>query len=313
MKYNVRNVATAVCYVGGWVGVSLWIADDKLDLRKWKVTNHYVSSEHLQDPIHLSLRCRTRPPPISCSDYAAGRVLLQVALDGVVPLQGAGVLEIGSGVGTTAIGLAMAARQAGGDNPTRVIATDICPEGIANLTANAKRHGFDQEDGSTNLRICRWDGSCGNAAVQELLRAQHQHLGPPVHITHVIGADLVYHGGADAAGGLANTLASLLALDPSIKVTLLLVNRFSGGAVAAMYNMTGVNAMTASSTMDPALVAFQEHCQAHGLYAEVTELPHELVEQVTASQSLMTQGWWWLCGRWEGLTLVKISDRKRSI
>lgn len=50
--------------------------------------------------INVTLNALTRPPPIGCLEWPAGRVLLQWCLD-CLPLRNATILEIGSGIGTT--------------------------------------------------------------------------------------------------------------------------------------------------------------------------------------------------------------------
>lgn len=58
----------------------------------------------------------------------------------------------------------------------------------------------------------------------------------------------MYHGfDVEADRGLVSTLAALLKANPDIKITLLLVDRFSGGAVAAVSHVAGVNQARPSS------------------------------------------------------------------
>ena len=113
-------------------------------------------------PLSLSLQARTRPPPIGAMDWPAGRVLLQLLLEGdeehglpPVPPRGASVLEIGAGIGTAAVGFGLAVKQQAEScahegllkrgpsvpPPTRVIATDVCAESLAILAANAEVRG----------------------------------------------------------------------------------------------------------------------------------------------------------------------------
>ena len=101
-----------------------------------------------------------------------------------------------------AIGLALAAQTAGkdSDNASRVIATDVCHESLDNLRSNALKNGLRvgtaqeilhealQHSGTTpSLGISRWDASLGTLNTLPL---------PASDITHLIGADVVYHGGA---------------------------------------------------------------------------------------------------------------------
>ena len=117
MAPRARSAATAraaLSYFGVGGALALYTLDEQLDLRRWRVARHHVSAPTLAAPLSLSLQARTRPPPIGAMDWPAGRVLLQLLLEGdgddlpPVPPRGATVLEIGAGIGTAAIGLGLA-------------------------------------------------------------------------------------------------------------------------------------------------------------------------------------------------------------
>jgi len=130
--------------------------DEYLDLRKWKRVAHMVRDPSSTTLLHFTLAARTRPPPIGCMDWPAGRALLEwAATDGLHRAASASttVLEIGSGVGTTAVGLALlaehAAQEAGASHESgapaprvTVIATDVCHESLSNLRRNAAANGL---------------------------------------------------------------------------------------------------------------------------------------------------------------------------
>ena len=123
----------------------------------------------------LQLRFKARPPPIGCAAWPAGRVLLEWAVR-EVPTTGATVLEMGSGIGTTSLGLALAAARAAHDNkgeaPSTIVATDICSRSLETLLENAASNGIPVADASCSraalLRVGQWDASEGEAAVGRL-------------------------------------------------------------------------------------------------------------------------------------------------
>ena len=148
----------ALGYFGVGGALALYTLDEQFDLRRWRVARHDISAPSLAARLPLTLQARTRPPPIGAMDWPAGRVLLQLLLEGdkvrglpPVPLRGAAVLEIGAGIGTAAVGLGMAVKQAESRQPdsfmpagrvrpppTRVLATDVCTESLAILASNAE-------------------------------------------------------------------------------------------------------------------------------------------------------------------------------
>mgnify|MGYP002632803541 CR=1 FL=1 len=283
----------------GWL-----LVDEHFDLRPWKRVHHRIISHALPKPLDLELRARRRPPPIGCMEWPAGRVLLQLLLDEELVRCdcAACVLEIGAGVGTTAIGLALAATTVGDSAPLlKVVATDSCESALANLRDNATANGVAAP---SLLRAEQWDASDGTSALTSCPVE-------PSSLTHVIGADIVYHGGAAEGGedlesgrGLAATLAMLLREQPGISVTLLLVDRFSGGAVAALALNAGVR--HTSTTVDPALAAFEKHCQEQSLSVSREPVPSSVVRSVSAFQPIWTRASWWLAGTWEGLQVYRV-------
>ena len=261
-------------------GAAAWYLDERGSLRSWRRASHSFVLPPMRESLHapakldLALRVKVRPPPIGCADWPAGRALLEVALRDI-PRSGAKVLELGAGVGVTALGLAKASTCAAvisNARPTEIVATDVCEASLANLRENATSNGVAVTcvHGTTrdHAAACHstavlstgvWDAAGGKAAVERL-----KSLGvDPLELTHVLGSDVMYHGFDDAASvgrplmlarvlrderhffsdfrvqmesnaGLASTLAALLEANPRLQITLLLVDRFSGGAVAAV-------------------------------------------------------------------------------
>jgi hypothetical protein len=240
-------------------GAVAWYLDEKGLVRPWRRVRHamFVPSV-VGEPtkiMELFFRVKACPPPIGCAEWPAGRVLLEMALD-MIPPSDETVLEIGAGVGVTALGLAKSSAAARAlhihTQPTAVVATDICEASLENLRTNAASNGItvrpvrsnheqgyhDVVDGElppATLTVGLWDAAGGQGAVQRL----NLDLGIDARdLTHVLGADIMYHGfdnvAAAANEGLVSTLAALLKANPNIQITLLLVDRFSGGAVAAV-------------------------------------------------------------------------------
>jgi hypothetical protein len=136
----------------------MWYADSRGWIRSWQTNSHTIRVNE-SDSIEMRIRTKIAPPPIGALEWPAGRVMLQWALDGGVPRTGGSVLEIGSGVGTTSIGMALAFHRAAaykceyenresdtatrstGAAPTRVIATDVCGASLENLRNNARSNG----------------------------------------------------------------------------------------------------------------------------------------------------------------------------
>lgn len=306
-------------YLGGMLTLGAVAADEWLDLRQWKHVQH-----SLVEPVQLTVRIRARTRAGAdeagqgCVDWPTGRALLQWAVDGGVPLLGAHVLEIGAGVGLTSIGLALAAQRAseekgraspatagGPPNATSVIATDVCEVALTNLRCNAASNG------ASAMRAELWDAAGGREAVERMPVA-------PRALTHVIGADLVSQPIAGAArpaaggtarhcggDGLEATLAALLEANPELSVTLVLYNRFAGGAVSAL--ASNVGAQDVGCTLDPAIVAFERRCSEHGLRTSREALPPSCARRLAATQPLHVRAQWLLGGVWDGLLLYHVS------
>ena len=298
------NRGAIAAYLGVGASFLAYALDERLDIRKWKTIRHRVA---LEPPIDFTLRARTRPPPIGCAEWPAGRVLLELAVDDCLHHKGSTVLEIGSGIGTAAIGLALA-------GAATVAATDGCEEALANLRANAVANGLSvlaprssstTSAAQSGLLVARWDAAAGQSAVASLPV-------PPSQLTHVIGADLVYSGGADgvdvgadeAERGLVPTLAAVLRAAPHAEARLILVDRFSGGAVSALSSNAGV--ALPSAARDASLVAFERRCAAAGLRVQAGPLPAHVAERVHASQGMLQRLSWFVCGTWDGLLLYTL-------
>ena len=295
------------------------MADEALDIRKWKQTNYEVFfrrrsasvSDDAPSSIHLSVRCRTRPPPIGCMEWPAGRVLLQWALDeaGLGEHDGSGgvVLELGAGIGITAIGLAVAQRQSSATQQ-QIVATDVCADTLTLLRSNAEAHGIDKDA----LRVAHWDAALGEESVRTLPC-------PLAEVSHILGADVIYYGFgvnnpadntepgehvSSEAIGLPHTLAALLRERPSLRVSLLVVDRFSGGMVSAVAATAGVH--QPSTTVDPAVTRFVRGCEEVGLVVESTPLPPSVIATVMASQSLLARAVWWVAGHYDGMAVLSV-------
>jgi SAM-dependent methyltransferase len=328
-----RGWTAPVVYLGSISAFAALAADEYLDLRRWKRVAHSIREPVSGDVVSFSLRARTRPPPIGSMDWPAGRALLDwSAAEGLhCPHSAATVLEIGSGVGTTAIGLVLLADHAirisaRPEAQLRVVATDVCEASLSNLAANARANGLPAEGVESfegppaappppaRLITARWDAACGAGSLPHGLKSQ---------LTHVIGADVVYAGGADGVliqqarhrqgceggsdsprAGLAATLDELLRLAPQAQVRLVLVNRFAGGAVATLAAVASVPVQ--STTVNPSLTAFEDACRARGLRVEASPVPLDVIKSVQATQSLLTRVAWLLADTWGGLVCYRI-------
>lgn len=292
-------------YLGGLGTLGLVAADHYLDLRKWKSVNYSVPLHDKHRLLSISLHARTRPPPIGQMEWPGGRILLQWALDegGLGSPSSGGVLEIGAGIGLTAIGLALA-RQDGGSHtaPQAVVATDICDSTLALLRANGDRNGCGDA-----VHVAHWDAAAGQEALGSLPI-------PLSQLAHIVGADVVYYGfgtDTDASGdGLCKTLAALLDAKPSLSITLMVTDRFSGGAVAALSGAAGVNSTSPNTTVDPAVLKFERSCSELGLVVHKQPVPRAVLERVWESQWPMARLYWSLAGFYDGISLVRVEPRK---
>ena len=262
-----------------------------LSLRSSRLQEHRVDSSALPEPVTMSIRSMMRYGIDSTGtiEWPGGRVLLQYLMD-TLPLDKPGtVLEVGSGVGTTAIGLALAAGPASAESGSarrlNVVASDCDEAACSVLRENAERNGV------ASLPVVKWDAASDAVlpiAVDEL--------------THLIGADVVYYGGADDTDaddastskvrGLAGTLAVLLAQRPSLEVVLLCTERFPAEHTEGR---------------DAALLQFERRCVAHGLHVTRQPVPAATERRVREAQSLAVRGAWWVSGMWESLWLYHVS------
>lgn len=302
-------------------------------------------------------------------EWPGGRVLLQWAIDEArlhLPLEpasspagsGTGVpggnrmssgviMEMGAGIGTTSIGIAVAAAslaatqaaaigsaplpspagdpQVGGamsDSNLVVVATDVCEEALRNLRSNVSAHGravVERGRGLVELRAEPWDACRGEESVDAL----------PVPIGSLrclIGSDVVYHG-FDPWPGKSNTAAPGprgspadhhrgLGLEATLAALLkrrpdlpvvLLLEDRFSGGVASA--VAGVAGLVVKpSTTDPAIESFCKRCAQVGLDVERVPLPKEVVRSVQSSQDLLTKARWWFFGTWDGgLALYRIT------
>jgi len=95
------------------------------------------------------------------------------------------------------------------------------------------------------------------------------------------------------------------------QVTLLLVNRFSGGAVSALSHIAGV--AHESTSLDASLGRFERQAAAAGLRLRRGPVPEAVAGRVRAEQSLATRAQWWLAAYWDGLLLYQVSLECGSI
>lgn len=167
------------------------------------------------------------------------------------------------------------------------------------------------------LHVLNWNAAGGAAAVAALASAGVK----PEALTHVIGADLAsmpsYHAGLATAGttgsgaaeeasmqasvahvadptrGLEPTLAALLTANPKLVITLLLVDRRSAAAVAALAQAVAPTYSSSRSALalpqqgelqDPSLMWFAARCEALGLTLERRPVPPDTLARVAASQ-----------------------------
>ena len=322
-------------YVGGMAALTAYALDEWLDLRKWRRVSHAVPL-HDSERLVVGLRARTRPPPIGAMDWPGGRTLLQWVLD-VEELDAAdgAVLEIGSGIGLTAIGLALArnaheargvstssravqvgdsscdetpvassavkhATESSSTSSRAIHATDACDETLKLLRENAEAHALPL----SALRVSKWDAAAGTAALASLPVAIDE-------ISHVIGSDVIYHGfgeeeeaEAEANGrGLERTLSALLRAKPNLNVRLLAVDRFSGGAVAALSGAAGVNVTSPAVTVDPAITEFVRRCEGVGLAVERCDVPPSVQHRVASDRGWLA----WIFGNDEGMIILKVT------
>jgi hypothetical protein len=293
-------------------------ADSKGWVREWRIKQHAVAIAGLAEPTVIAFRYRCVPPPIGLLEWPAGRILLQLAVDGGIPLQDACVLEIGSGSGTTAVGFQKAITTAfysstsidHKSNPTTLIATDVCHESLQNLMFNARLNNLEAHESGpckpNSIRVCHWNATGGDI---ESLPA------PVSELTHVIGADVAYFGGPSSLSTdrndrhLVKTISELLAANPRLsgKITLLLVDRFSGPSVAAVSQLVGVGAENMTPLIDPAIQHFENECVRFDLHASREYISDDLQQRILEGLSSFDRFKWMWFGNFEGMYVYRIS------
>ena len=287
-------------YLGGLATLTAVAADHYLDIIKWKRIRYTVPIQD-NNKIAVSLRARTRPPPIGQMEWPGGRFLLQYLLDECGFASSGAILEIGAGIGLTSCGLAKA-RKEHLNNHSPIIATDYDEPSLQLLRSNAA-----ENECSDIVKVAHWDAASGDKALKTL----------PINLSelsHVIASDVVYHGfgvETDPSGdGLPKTLSALLHAKPSLDVTILLTDRFSGGAVAAFSGAAGVNTATAvPTTVDPELARFEATCHGLGLTVRREPIPAAVLERVASSQWPLARFYWWMAGWYEeesGMSVVRV-------
>ena len=263
--------------------------------RRWKRVEHLDITSPRTATFCLDLRAVWKAPPLDSIDWPAGRVLLQLLLD-TLPLRDAKVLELGAGIGTTAVGLAIATSNS-------ITAVDHDRDALQLLQKNAQRNGV------TSLHTALWDAAGGRDAAQALPESVGASL------THVVGSDLVYHGGAEDASvaddkncgrGLASTLAALATAHPDVEMTLLLVERFPRPAASIPAEHAG-NGW--EGRRDPALVAFERRCASNGLRFDRVRVPDDTQRRVHEAQWPWMRAAWWLNDTWDTLWVYKLVQK----
>lgn len=250
----------------------------------WR-TREYPVVVHGEERCAVRIHERRSPPPIGGMVWPASQVLLHWALDTFSEDEGAVVLEMGSGCGLTAIGLALA-------SPPRsvrsVLATDSCATSLANCEANVRRNGAERA-----VRVAKWD------IIDDV---------PPCDVqavTHVLAADVVYHGACGEQ--LVKCLVRLLAANPRLDIALILVDRFSGGGVSALSAMAGVpNASVVASALDPAVEAFERAAAEAGLKLVYEPLGEGVAKGLTDSMPWWERLRWMFLGHWDAMRLYRV-------
>uniref|UniRef100_A0A0G4G1W3 Methyltransferase small domain-containing protein n=1 Tax=Chromera velia CCMP2878 TaxID=1169474 RepID=A0A0G4G1W3_9ALVE len=276
--------------------------------RFWKQTAVNVS---LRPPFSAEPRTKTffirqqkRPPPIGTVLWPAGRVLLQWFLHRDV-IRGADfVVEIGAGCGLTAIGLAAFADS----EKFTIVATDSCAASLENLRFNIAENAVGDR-----VNVCEWEIGSANGGRRgdcspDSDGTRTQRCRFPVDVKrmqHVIGADVVYHGAEGVA--LAETIACVLSENPEVEFHLLLVDRFSGGAVAGLSGVAGAPQAVTSFDVDPAIRDFETAAARLGLRVEREEIGGDVREAVQKTQTIVERGRWWAAGFWDGFVLYHVT------
>eukprot|EP00613_Pedinella_sp_CCMP2098_P021464 CAMPEP_0171682586 /NCGR_PEP_ID=MMETSP0991-20121206/623_1 /TAXON_ID=483369 /ORGANISM="non described non described, Strain CCMP2098" /LENGTH=249 /DNA_ID=CAMNT_0012269835 /DNA_START=75 /DNA_END=820 /DNA_ORIENTATION=- len=217
----------------------------------WYKSPCFISS--VDSDVLVWIRARRRPPPIGQVLYPSSRALAELVLYAEEESRQSGpptvITEIGSGCGLTAIALAA--------HGHRVLATDMCPDALTNLSHNvamnaeviaraggrvfvkhvtAKNSGAESPSSlSTPPSLPTAHASAPDersAVVVASTESSDDTALPwlPPNTRWLIGADLVYHGGAQSSG-LSPLLATALRehSHKNLRVLLIVADRFSGG------------------------------------------------------------------------------------
>lgn len=88
----------------------------------------------------------------------------------------------------------------------------------------------------------------------------------------------------------------------------MVVNRFSGGAVAALQGAAGVNQASdrASTTVDPVVLEFEQSCARLGLAVRKQPVRSETAAAVWASQWPLARAYWWIAGFYDDISVYTI-------
>ena len=235
----------------------------------------------------MIIEARRSPPPIGAIVYPASRLLLHhlmrhsTAQDKLLP-----VVDVGSGVGLTSIGLSLSSFS--------VTAVDIDEDVLETLQSNACKNNT-----LVDTKVLDITAASSLAA-----------LPSPAHY---IFADLIYHSGATS---LPSSLVYLLAASPSSRATIVLVSRFGGPGLSALSELVGVQSAsnqrkpaavdTTHRTDDNQIAAFLEHSKNEGLKMKEIEVTDDVRNAVIDDLPLWERGKWYILGIMDGLKLYEV-------
>lgn len=233
------------------------------------------------------IRAKSQPPPIGAVIWDAGIVLAHIAiLELVLDHEDACIWEIGSGTGLTAVALAL-------NRPVgRIVAGEACGASYENLKTNVERNGVGHVVQPRLWDMAREDLPCAVGGAK---------------VTHVIGADVVYDGAS--AEQLVDCLRTFLSKSPQAEVSVLLVDRFSGGAVASLSGLAGMH--PGAERLDANIASFEACAPSRGLSVDQQPISREVRKRVESS--LSWPGWiaWRTLNKWAGLRLYRIRPAAR--
>jgi len=262
------------CLIGAAGFVTLSAASSKpVLLQQWREIPISIDAGRM----NFVIREKLHPPPFGCVLWPAGRVLLDYALKELPPESV--VIEVGSGCGLTAIGIALA-------RPSiKVIATDRCNEALKNL-----EHNVQCSDLSGKVDVLHWNVADNN----------HNLPFDVSQVTDIIAADIIYGTGAD--DGLVHSLARLFGINPNLRVHLLLVERYGAESEGVGFDSSITNFEA----------AFGKEGPGAGLDCTSKRLPESILSRATArSNYWWSHASWWFSWYYATFHLYRISKLPR--